>query len=157
MDSAADNAGVRFPPPFIYLGFLLIGIGAEWLVPLDSFGIGGTPLVLVGVGLALGGILLAMTAIGLFRKAGEQPEPWTITKAIVTDGIYRRTRNPMYLGMALLYAGLALIADAPIALILLPVVLIIVQTQVIAREERYLSTKFGEPYLDYKRRVRRWL
>ena len=157
MDPEQDNAGVRFPPPFIYLGFLLLGIGAEWLGPPRHFGVDRTPLIIVGIGFALGGVLLAMTAIGLFRKAGEQPEPWTVTNAIVTDGIYRRTRNPMYLGMALLYAGLALIADAPIALLLLPVVLLIIQTQVIAREERYLSAKFGEPYLDYKRRVRRWL
>ena len=157
MESGPDHAGVRFPPPFIYLGVLLIGIAAEWFVPLRRFGLDRTLLIILGVGFVLGGILLAMTAIGLFRKAGEQPEPWTVTNAIVTDGIYRHTRNPMYLGMALLYVGLALIADSPVALILLPVVLVIVQTQVIAREERYLAGKFGEPYLDYKRRVRRWL
>jgi protein-S-isoprenylcysteine O-methyltransferase Ste14 len=157
MDPASDNAGIRFPPPFIYLGFLLLGIGAEWFLPLRHFGLDRTLLIILGVGFVLGGILLAMTAIGLFRKAGEQPEPWTTTNAVVTGGIYGRTRNPMYLGMALLYVGLALIADSPVALILLPVVLVIIQTQVISREERYLTTKFGEPYLDYQRRVRRWL
>ena len=157
MDQGTDNAGIRFPPPFIYLGVLLVGIGAEWLVPLRSFGLDRTALIVAGVLLVFGGIALAMAAIGLFRKAGEQPEPWTTTHGIVTEGIYRFTRNPMYLGMALAYAGLALIADSPVALILLPIVLVIVQTQVIAREERYLGAKFGEPYLDYKRRVRRWL
>jgi protein-S-isoprenylcysteine O-methyltransferase Ste14 len=157
MSSERDDAGIRFPPPLIYLGVLLIGIGAEWFVPLRSFGLDRALLVILGVALVLAGILLAMTAIGLFRRAGTTPEPWTSTTAIVTGGVYRFTRNPMYVGMALLYAGLALIADAPIALILLPVVLLIVQTQVIAREERYLAAKFGESYLDYKRRVRRWL
>jgi protein-S-isoprenylcysteine O-methyltransferase Ste14 len=157
MDPEGDNAGIRFPPPFIYLGLLLVGIGAEWFVPLRSFGLGRTVLIAAGLALVLGGIALAMAAIGLFRRAGEQPEPWTTTHTIVTDGIYRFTRNPMYLGMALLYSGLALIADSPVALILLPLVLVIVQTQVIAREERYLAAKFGEPYLAYKRRVRRWL
>jgi len=157
MSSERDDAGVRFPPPFIYLGVLLIGVGAEWLVAPLGFGLSRMLLILVGVALVLAGILLAMAAIGLFRRAGTTPEPWTSTTAIVTGGVYRFTRNPMYLGMALLYAGLAVIADSPLALILLPVVLLIVQTQVIAREERYLAAKFGESYEAYRRRVRRWM
>jgi protein-S-isoprenylcysteine O-methyltransferase Ste14 len=67
------------------------------------------------------------------------------------------TGNPMYLGMALIYAGLAIGADGPIAFALLPLVLIVIQTQVIAREERYLEAKFGEDYRRYKANVRRWL
>ena len=63
----------------------------------------------------------------------------------------------MYLGMALIYAGLAVGFDGPLALVLLPVVLIIIRTQVIAREERYLEDKFGDEYRAYKARVRRWL
>ena len=63
----------------------------------------------------------------------------------------------MYLGMALIHAGLAFAFDGPIALLLLPLVLIIIRTQVIAREERYLEAKFGDEYLGYKARVRRWL
>src|SRR5687768_7288182 len=105
MSTERDNAGVRFPPPFIYLGFLLIGIGAEWVVGLRSFGFDRRLLIVAGVVLAFAGIALAMMAVGLFRRAGTTPEPWTSTTAIVTDGIYRFTRNPMYLGMALLYAG----------------------------------------------------
>ena len=157
MNPERDDAGIRFPPPFIFLGVLLIGIAANRFVGPRSFGLDRALLVVLGVAFVLAGILLAMTAIGLFRRAGTTPEPWTSTTAIVTGGVYRFTRNPMYLGMASLYAGLALIADSPVALILLPVVLLIVQTQVIAREERYLAAKFGESYLDYKRRVRRWL
>ena len=80
-----------------------------------------------------------------------------IATALVDTGIYRFTRNPMYVGMALLYAGLALGFASGAALLLLPVVLVIIQTQVIAREERYMEAKFGANYLDYKRRVRRWV
>ena len=154
---AADNAGVRFPPPLIYLTALLVGIALEYAIGLHSFGVDRRILALAGVVLAFAGIALAMSAIALFRRAGTTPEPWTETTAIVTTGIYRRTRNPMYVAMAILYAGLALAADAPIALVLLPAVLVIVQTQVIAREERYLAAKFGEPYREYCRRVRRWI
>jgi len=63
----------------------------------------------------------------------------------------------MYLGMALIYAGLAIGFDGPIAFALLPLVLIVIQTQVIAREERYLEAKFGDDYRHYKAEVRRWL
>ena len=157
METERDDAGVRFPPPLIYLGFLLVGIGAEWFVPVRRLGLDWTWRIVIGDLVAFAGIILIGSAIRLFRRSGTTPEPWTSTSAIVTAGIYRYTRNPMYLGLALIYAGLALAIDAPIALLLLPIVLVIVQTQVIAREERYLAAKFGEPYLDYKRRVRRWL
>lgn len=152
-----DSAGIRFPPPLIYLGLLLAGLAAEQVMPPRSFGVARWPLIAAGAALGLAGAALALAAVGLFRKAGTTPEPWTSTSSVVTTGLYARTRNPMYLGMALIHAGLALALDAPIALILLPLALLIVQTQVIAREERYLTAKFGEPYLEYRRRVRRWL
>ena len=157
MSTQKDNPGVRFPPPFIYLGTLLIGIVLERFTGLRSIGIARTILVGVGALLVLAGLVLIAAAIGLFRRKGTTPEPWGTTTLIVTSGPYRFTRNPMYLGLGLVYAGLALALDAPIALILLPLVLVVVQTQVIAREERYLAAKFGESYLEYRRRVRRWL
>jgi protein-S-isoprenylcysteine O-methyltransferase Ste14 len=75
----------------------------------------------------------------------------------VTDGVYAFTRNPMYVGMALIFAGVAIRFDSLVALVVLPLVLLWVRTQVIAREERYLTGKFGENYLAYTRKVRRWL
>jgi protein-S-isoprenylcysteine O-methyltransferase Ste14 len=157
MKADEDSAPIRFPPPFIYLGMLLIGLAAERLVPLRSFGLDRPILVAIGAALALAGLAMGLVAMGLFRRSGENPEPWTTTHQVVTTGLYRYTRNPMYLGMALLYFGLALALDAPLALMLEPVVLLLVQTQVIAREERYLAAKFGEAYDAYRRQVRRWL
>jgi protein-S-isoprenylcysteine O-methyltransferase Ste14 len=75
----------------------------------------------------------------------------------VTDGPYRLTRNPGYLGMTLLYAGIAIAADAVWALAPLPVAIAVIDRGVIAREERYLERTFGAPYTEYKRRVRRWI
>jgi len=98
-----------------------------------------------------------LAAAGLFRRLGTNVRPSQPTTLIATKGPYRWTRNPMYLGMALIYAGLAIGFDAPIALALLPLVLIAIQTQVIAREERYLEAKFGDDYRRYKAEVRRWL
>jgi len=100
---------------------------------------------------------MMLTAAGLFRRLGTNVPPSQPTTLIATTGPYRWTRNPMYLGMALIYAGLAIGFDGPIAFALLPLVLIAIQTQVIAREERYLEAKFGDDYRRYKADVRRWL
>ena len=152
-----DSAQVRFPPPFVYLGFLLIGLGAERWTGLRSFGL--DRLVAFGLGalLFLAGSVVSLAAWRLFERVGTRVEPWRASTGIVESGPFRWTRNPMYLGMALIYAGLAIALDGPIAADLLPVVAGVIQTQVIAREERYLEGKFGQAYLDYKARVRRWL
>ena len=153
----ADSAQVRFPPPLVYLGFLLIGPLTERVLPLRTFGLDRAVTLAAGALLFLAGAALVMAAVGLFKRAGTRPEPWTTSTSIVSDGVYRWTRNPMYLGMALIHAGLAFAMDSPVALLLLPAALLVIRTQVIAREERYLEAKFGEAYLAYKARVRRWI
>lgn len=152
-----DSPQVRFPPPLVYLGLLLTGFAAERWLPWHSFGVDRIWLAAAGFLLAVAGVLTVGAAIGLFRRAGTAPEPRLTTQRIVDTGIYGRTRNPMYVGMALIYAGLAVAFDGPAALALLAVVLLIIRTQVITREERYLEAKFGDEYRAYKARVRRWL
>jgi protein-S-isoprenylcysteine O-methyltransferase Ste14 len=151
----SDTAGVVAPPPLIYLAGLAVGFALEALLPGSSvptavqWGLGG---VLVVAGVAL--LLSFNTA---FSRRGTAVEPWKPTTAIVTTGPYRITRNPAYLGMALVYVGVALMSDALWVLAPLPVVLAVVDRGVIAREERYLERKFGQEYVDYRSRVRRWL
>ena len=151
----SDTAGVVAPPPLIYLAGLAVGFALEALLPGSSvpaaiqWGLGG---VLVVAGVAL--LLSFNTA---FSRKGTAVEPWKPTTAIVTTGPYRLTRNPAYLGMALVYVGVALMSDALWVLAPLPVVLAVVDRGVIAREERYLERKFGQEYVDYKSRVRRWI
>ena len=157
MATDPDNSGVRFPPPLIYLGMLLLGMAAERFVPLRSFGIDRVLLVVSGLLLFIAGAVVLLAAAGLFRRLGTSAPPTRPTTRIVTTGPYRWTRNPMYLAMALIYAGLALGFDKPISFALLPLVLIVIQTQVIAREERYLEAKFGDDYRRYMVLVRRWL
>ncbi|PHH38778.1 methyltransferase family protein [Pseudomonas putida] len=152
-----DSAGVRFPPPFIYLGALLLGLTAERFVALRSFGIDRWWLVAMGVLLFAAGAATMLAAGGLFRRLGTHIPPSRPTTLIATTGPYRWTRNPMYLGMALVYAGIAVGFDGAIALALLPLVLIVIQRHVIAREERYFEAKFGDDYRRYKAEVRRWL
>ena len=74
-----------------------------------------------------------------------------------TEGPFRYTRNPGYLSLAMIYAGIAILRNALWAILFLPLVLYVIQLEVIGREERYLERTFGEEYLTYKARVRRWV
>ena len=150
-----DTAGVVAPPPLIFLAGLALGFGLEALLP--SATIPGALRWPLGVLFVLVGGASSLTFLRAFARAHTAVEPWKPTTAIVTTGPYRVTRNPAYLGMALVYAGIAMLAGAlwPFAT-LLPTLLVI-DRGVIAREERYLERKFGAEYTDYRRRVRRWL
>jgi protein-S-isoprenylcysteine O-methyltransferase Ste14 len=158
MESASpvrDSAGVVAPPPLIYLGGLAVGFALEALLPGTS--VPGLVRWVLGGVLLLAGLVLLGSFNTAFQRKGTAVEPWKPTTAIVTTGPYRLTRNPAYLGMALVYIGVALLADALWVLVPLPVVLVIIDRMVIAREERYLERKFGQEYLDYKGRARRWI
>lgn len=151
-----DSAQVRFPPPLIYLGTLLLGLAADRFFALPELDV--SPLARFGGGaaLALLGIAVVVAGRTRFTSLGNNVPPWQPATLLITSGVYRRTRNPMYLGGAILYAGLALLFDSLGMAILLAPLVIIIRTQVIAREERYLERKFGADYFAYKRKVRRW-
>jgi protein-S-isoprenylcysteine O-methyltransferase Ste14 len=146
---------VRFPPPLIYLAGLLAGIGLHVLLAA------GSPPVAVRIAGAVAGVAAFAyfdgRAMGAFRRTHNNPTPWTPTTTLVVDGAYRRTRNPMYVGMAFLYGGFAFALGTLVALVVLPVVLIVIDRYAIAREEHYMERRFGGEYVDYKRRVRRWV
>jgi protein-S-isoprenylcysteine O-methyltransferase Ste14 len=149
-----DSAKIGFPPPLIYLGVLLLGFA--WTGLTGKLGPAGTLSTWTGGAFLLLGALVIVAGTERFRNAGTDPKPWRSSTSLVTTGIYRVTRNPMYLGMAILYAGFAILFDSFTALLLLPVAILLIRTQVIAREERYLLGKFGADYDAYKQDVPRW-
>lgn len=155
--SGRDHPGVIAPPPLIYLGFLLAGWGLGRLAGLPA--IGGDAVARVAVaGLLIGvGLALELWAIGAFRRRRTAVQPWKPSTALVAEGPYRFSRNPIYLGFAVTYLGLALALNSWLALALLVPCLLVVDRGVIAREERYLSAKFGASYDTYRGRVRRWI
>ena len=153
--SGADTPGVIAPPPLIYLGALGVGFGLDTVIGGAS--LSSTVARPVGAALIVAGAGLMGTFVQAFRRAQTPVDPYTPSQTIVTDGPYRLSRNPGYLGMALTYAGIAIVANAPWALVPLPVAIAVIDRGVIAREERYLERKFGARYTDYKRRVRRWI
>ena len=111
------------------------------------------------LGLALGGfgLFLILWAARRFSGAGTAIPPYRPTTALVTDGPYRRSRNPIYLGMAFIYLGVVSGTVSLGALVLLPLVILVMEFGVIRREERYLETRFGAAYRSYRSQVRRWI
>jgi protein-S-isoprenylcysteine O-methyltransferase Ste14 len=149
-----DTAGVIAPPPLIYLAFLFVGFVLESVLPDNN--LPGGLQWFGALPIALGCALLWAFERSLSR-ARTPANPYTPTKAIATGGPYSFSRNPAYLAMAITYFGIALVADAPWALVTLVPALLVIEFGVIRREERYLERRFGDEYLSYKRRVRRWL
>ncbi len=154
---AEDIPGVIAPPPLIFASVLLVTLALDWLLHMPDFGLPTNPQITVGLILALAGSGLIVAAAIQFRRAKTNLEPWKPTTRIVTTGVYSFSRNPIYFGMAIGYLGLSLLSDRLLTLAGLPIALLIIHYGVIAREERYLEAKFGEPYRAYRRRVRRWL
>ncbi len=154
-ENAKDNPGVIAPPPLIYLGFLALGFGLDYFWPIAI--LPGRVQYFVGAILMVLAAAVVVLAFRQFQKAGTNIPPHQPTLAIVSVGPYRYSRNPMYIALSLLYAGIGVAADNLWVLVLLVPLLAVVRTGVIAREERYLEEKFGEAYLRYKAKVRRWL
>ena len=150
-----DISGVVAPPPLIFLAGLAVGFGLEALLPGSS--VPDAVAWILGGALLRGGHRAAVLLRARLQQRQTPANPWRPTTAIATDGPYRLTRNPAYVGMALVYIGIALCSQALWVLLPLPVVLAIIDRGVIAREERYLERKFGQEYLDYKQNVRRWV
>jgi protein-S-isoprenylcysteine O-methyltransferase Ste14 len=157
MADNTDNANVRFPPPLIYLGFLVVGIWGGWALGLPALGVEPAWRNAIGWTVIGIGLVVNIAGAGIFHRLRTAIFPFKPASRLVTTGIYRWTRNPMYLGMALLYAGTGILFDSLLALLFLVPVVAIVQIYVITREEAYLERTFGGEYLEYKARVRRWI
>lgn len=154
-----DRADVRFFPPGIPLATVLGGVGLQTLWPRGATFFPGPPLrYWLGGAVVLGAVLgFGLWSVILFRHSGQNENPWKPTPEIIERGPYRITRNPMYLQMVLACLGFSLALGNPWILLLTPACGSLLQVLAIGPEEAYLERKFGQTYLDYKRRVRRWL
>jgi len=150
-----DVAGVPLPPPLIFVLGLVAGGLVELVRPTSV-----PPWPVTAPVVVLGGVawlVLDGESSVRFKRAGTAVIPFKPTTALVTDGAYRFTRNPIYLGMAALYVALAVGLGLLWSFLFLPLVIVAVDRLVIAREEPYLERKFGREYVEYKQRVRRWI
>lgn len=144
----------------IFIVALLVGLWLEGalyrirLLPSDAV---PRPLVVVGLALVLAGALLALWGAITFRRHGTAVVPIRAATSLVQNGPYRFTRNPMYLGFTLAYLGTATALNAMWPLLLLPMALVLLFRLVIRKEERHLWDTFGDDYVQYRKRVRRWM
>jgi len=150
-------AGVIALPPFIFLGFLVAATALEAIAPLPFWGAHALGRYVTGAVMGLGGFIIIGLGTGRLVAAGTNIPPNLPATALVVDGIYERTRNPLYLGSTLVYLGLSIAAGSLWAMVLAVPLLWVINVGVIAREERYLERKFGDTYRAYKSRVRRWV
>ena len=153
-----SNAGVRFPPPFLFVIGFLVGWALDryWhALPLSRFA--GSALKPFGFAALALGIVLAGWGIMTFRRAKTAINPHGSASQLVMHGPYRFTRNPMYTGLVMQYLGGAALLNSAWPVIVLPGVILILFKTVISREEIYLRDAFGAEYTGYAASVRRWL
>lgn len=145
-------------PPVLDFATLLVAYALERLVPLSAAGVMFGP-ALRGLGLfgAIVGGTIAISGFFAFRRAGTTVDPTGRATTLEMGGIYRFSRNPMYLGTVIFMVGLALALSSSWLLILTPVLAVLLTKLAIEREEAYLERRFGQAYVNYKARVRRWL
>jgi protein-S-isoprenylcysteine O-methyltransferase Ste14 len=154
-DLHRDNPAIAVRPPCIALAFLAVGLAIDQFTsapflyePVQYLG---------GAGLLIAGVGLAASAMRRFRAAGTAVETSRPSVTIVSDRPYAGTRNPIYVAMLLIYAGIVVVANAPAVVALMPVLFAVLHFGVGLREEDYLECKFGDAYLAYKLAVPRWL
>ncbi len=156
--SHPSGPDVRYPPPLLFV----LGIVAGWLL------YGALPLPLIGptarsTAAPVGWLLVALGAglsgwgLVTFRRAGTPIRPNQPASTLVTHGPFRRSRNPMYGGLTLVYLGVMLLLNSLWIVLFLPLVIALLYLTVIRHEERHLAATFGRAYDEYRRRVRRWL
>jgi len=150
-----DSAAFRIWPP-VAIGLpLLVGWLATlaWGDPVDL----GAWRIPLGLALVVFFVVWNGWALWLFRRHETGLLPGEATHTLIEEGPYRRTRNPLYVGLLALYLGMALLAPTLWGLLLFPAAVLLLLWGAIVPEERYLHERFGAAYVDYQRRVRRWL
>lgn len=158
MTEARDTAGVIAPPPLLALAVVVLGLALDWLLPAYVLTVllSLAERIVVGVVFIAAGLGLAISALGAFKSAGTDAEPWKPSVALVTEGIFKWLRNPMYVGGTFVLAGLSVLLASDWMLVMTIIFVPMIHFGVVRREERYLSAKFGTPYLQYMNTVPRY-
>jgi protein-S-isoprenylcysteine O-methyltransferase Ste14 len=140
-------------PPLVFLAALVIGCLLNWLHPFQL----PLPLHIAGGILILAGDVFGLWGVHAFHRAGTAVRPDRPVTALVMDGPFQYTRNPLYMALTTIYIGITLSTGVLWFLVTLVPVLVVMHWKIVRREEQFLEAKFGEVYRDYKTRVRRWV
>jgi len=155
MVESNDNAGIITHPPFFYLAAAIVATIADKVYPLKYNA--GQMLEYAGIVIFVLGVALFVTASKFFRINKQSPSVHAKTVKIYTSGIYGRTRNPLYLGVTIWMVAASFYFDNVWLVIVTVPLIVFMNKMVIEKEEAYLERTFGVEYLDYKKKVRRWI
>ena len=152
---ASDRKPVKIYPPVYFVFAFLLMVGLDFGLPIRDV-IPTAPRRL-GIAIVLAGVALNIWAAGLFTRAGTNIKPLEPSSALVVQGPFRWSRNPMYLGMAISLLGLGVLLGSLTPFAVVPAFMLWIQHRFIRREEAMLETTFGAAYAEYRSKVRRWL
>ncbi len=157
METKKDSPGVYIPPPLFYVVIFLIALFLQKKVAINDFVFHSQIIRIVGISLFVISLFFLVTSLRKFFLSKNTLILIKPASSLQTNGIYNISRNPMYVGLAIVYLGITCFIGNWWNIILFPLLLLIVQEYIINREEKYLIRRFGQDYLDYKSKVRRWL
>lgn len=155
MDADKQNSRKPLMPPVYFLVTILLIAAFHWLLPIMT--LIDAPLKYVGLPVIVIGIIIVVVPARAFETHATTIKPFEESDALVTGGFYRMTRNPMYLGMAISLAGIAILFGTLTAFLPLPFFMMVIQRRFILKEEAMLTVKFGDQYREYCNSVRRWI
>ena len=145
----------RVLPPVYFFTALLSMVGLHLAIPIRT--LIPPPYSYFGAAFVAGGLLMVMWAAGLFHKVQTPIKPFEQSTHLVTVGPFKYSRNPMYLGMLGVLTGVFVLLGSVTPIVAIPILYWVLTTKFIAVEERSLEETFGEEYVSYKKKVRRWL
>ncbi|MCO6498442.1 MAG: isoprenylcysteine carboxylmethyltransferase family protein [Chitinophagaceae bacterium] len=156
MSKYSDHPHIYIPPPTFFILFFIIGLILKKMYPLHCQMLPEAAHKAIGGTLFVAGGIIGLVALIQFLKAKTTFSTFHAASALQTEGIYKYSRNPMYLGLFLCYIGLSLWMISPWNIVMLILLYLTVRAYIIHREEKYLEEQFGASYLEYKKKVRRW-
>lgn len=151
-----DNTGIWIIPPFVLLGALAVAFLIDWVWP-TRVGLPDVFRIIFGAVLIVAPFVVMPSILTAFRRAGSHYDVRRAPGGLVTEGAFRYTRNPGYILGVAFCAGIGFVANNPWVFLCLVPALAVIHYGVILKEEAVLENRFGEDYLDYRRRVRRWI
>ena len=157
MENKKDNPGVYIPPPIIYILTFLTAVFIQKKVPINNMFFNQRLTKYIGLGFLIIASFFVVRSLRQFFISKNSLVTIKPALSLQTNGIYSITRNPMYVGLAIVYLGISCFIGNWWNIIFFPLLILIVQEYIIKREEKYLVRRFGQEYIDYKTKVRRWL
>jgi protein-S-isoprenylcysteine O-methyltransferase Ste14 len=157
MENKKDNPGVYIPPPLFYVVTFIAAVFIQRKFPIDDSSFHLRAIKILGIVFIVISLFFLVRSLRQFLQSKNSLMTIRPAFSLQINGIYNITRNPMYVGLAIVYLGITCFIGNWWNIILFPLLLVCVQEYIIKHEEKYLARRFGQEYLDYKYKVRRWL